>query len=538
MAKNNQKNKPKYSNIEEIDIDLIIHRENYRKTIDENEIQELANSMVSVGLPGPILVVAKGSKYQLIYGQRRLLAAILLGWKTIDSRIATNIKGEKLVELQLIENIQRKSPHALDECETFLQLVKITTVEEIAANIGVTEQYVHDRLHLKNLAAEVKRLFKDGHISLSHCLQFAKLQTTKQIELLERIKYNVAYNDGDGEHRFAYRSVKEMRKIIEKEFVIQLSKATFDVEDRSLVRKCGACTACMKRSGTNRTLFGDVQAEDLCFDTKCFWLKTNHRILKIEKQYLDAGNKVIRLDTALIANDTEFEDLVSMTEVHQIPDSEIDNVESNTYGIIFASESMQLLGTAIKLYETPPVANETLEAFMEAGKTTTAVEPKVTPSQRRINNVKISNARLFLKNTFKEKLAFNIGKNEFTKIPVAILKLMIYNLIINNDTLDIILGLRWLYDGAEIDVDFYQDIDDAISMEIVEENTANMEYVDLIRMLLIFTIHNTLENSEVYEATFQPIFEIAKEFGIDTDELIKETAKEFSIDADKITNEV
>jgi len=519
-----------FSNVESIEIDKIVHNGNYRKHIDEEKIIELAESMKSVQLLHPIMVRDTGKgKYHLVFGERRLLAAKSLGGEKIDSRIIQNVKPDKLVEIQLIENVQREQPHPIDESETFVQLTKITSVEQIASTIGVSEQYVYDRIHLKSLNAEIKRLFKDSHITLHHCLQFAKLQNAKQLELLERIKYNVPYNEKEGEHRFAYRSVKEMRRIIEKEFVCLLTKAPFDIEDKRLNKSAGSCINCMKRSGANRTLFGDVQSDDLCFDTKCFWKKTSAKLTTLEKQLVDAGNTVIRIDTSLIPDENEHENLVSLTEVHQIPENEVDNIDSKLFGIIFSSDNIQLLGTVIKLYEKVPEVNE-VETIIH----NEPVKATVTPSQKRMENVKIKNGRISLKNKLKEEVGFMLGAKELDKMPVSILKMLFYNIIAFNEVSELLENLKWKYDGMPVNSPEIIELD---IMKLVNENVNNQSYERVLMEMMIFIVFVTIENNQVYESTFKPIFELAKDIGVDVEALENTTSEDFAITIQQLLNE-
>ena len=519
-----------FSNVESIQIDKIIHNENYRKHIDEEKIIELAESMKSVQLLHPILVRDTGKgKYTLVFGERRLLAAKYLNWTNIDCRIMQNVKSDKLVEIQLIENLQREQPHPIDESETFVQLTKITSVEQIASTIGVSEQYVYDRIHLKSLNAEIKRLFKDGHITLHHCLQFAKLQNSKQLELLERIKYNVPYNEKEGEHRFAYRSVKEMRRIIEKDFVCQLTKAPFDTEDKKLNRSAGSCITCMKRSGANKTLFGDVQNDDLCFDTKCFWKKTSAKLNNLEKQYVDAGNTVIRIDTSLIPDENEHENLVSLTEVHAIPETEMDNIDTKLFGIIFSSDNIQLLGTVLKLYEKVPEVTE-----VETINSEPEVKTTITPSQKRMNNVKVKNSRIFLKNKLKGEVAFALGSKEMDKLPMAVVKMLFYNIIAFNEVSEILENMFWNYNGKSFNSEICTEIN---IMELINENIEVKDYNKVILDLVVFILYVTIEGNEVFEKEFQPIFELAKELGIDVEEILRNTTEDFAIKPEQLLNE-
>ncbi len=107
----------------EIDLDLIEpNKEQPRTRFEEENIMELAQSIKANGIVQPIIVRRKGGKYQLVAGERRWRASQKAGLQKIPA-IVKNIADEKLLELALIENIQRQDLNAIEEARAYPNLI-------------------------------------------------------------------------------------------------------------------------------------------------------------------------------------------------------------------------------------------------------------------------------------------------------------------------------------------------------------------------------------------------------------------------------
>jgi len=154
----------------EIDIDRIIpNPDQPRFKMDEQKLEELSSSIREHGVLQPILVRPCGNAYQLVAGERRLTAAQRAGLLKIPA-IVREIPDDHLLELALIENIQREQLNPIEEaqaCQRLMDELNITQ-EELALKLGKDRSTVANTLRLLKLPSQVKLLVADGRISAGH----------------------------------------------------------------------------------------------------------------------------------------------------------------------------------------------------------------------------------------------------------------------------------------------------------------------------------------------------------------------------------
>jgi ParB family chromosome partitioning protein len=154
----------------EIDIDRIIpNPDQPRFRMDEQKLEELSASIREHGVLQPILVRPCGNGYQLVAGERRLSAAQRAGLLKIPA-IVRQIPDDRLLELALIENIQREQLNPIEEahaCQRLMDELKVTQ-EELAQKLGKDRSTVANSLRLLKLPSPVKLLVADGRISAGH----------------------------------------------------------------------------------------------------------------------------------------------------------------------------------------------------------------------------------------------------------------------------------------------------------------------------------------------------------------------------------
>lgn len=166
--------------IEEIDIDLIDLSENQpRKIFNEEEIEELANSIKSVGLIQPLVVQKKGDKYVLIAGERRLRACKLAGIQKVKCIVK---EYENPLEIALIENIQRKDLNPYEKALAFKRLMDEFgyTQEELAKRLGISRSKVANILRILNLGKKIIDLIIEGKISEGHAKVLLSVEDEEQ----------------------------------------------------------------------------------------------------------------------------------------------------------------------------------------------------------------------------------------------------------------------------------------------------------------------------------------------------------------------
>jgi ParB family transcriptional regulator, chromosome partitioning protein len=154
----------------EVDVDRIsTNPEQPRLHMDEQRLEELAASIRENGVLQPILVRPLGNGFQLVAGERRLAAAQRAGLLKIPATIRS-IPDDRLLELALIENIQREQLNPIEEAQAFQRLANelSMTQEELAARLGKERSTVANALRLLKLPKAVKDLVSTGQLSPGH----------------------------------------------------------------------------------------------------------------------------------------------------------------------------------------------------------------------------------------------------------------------------------------------------------------------------------------------------------------------------------
>ena len=130
---------------------------------------ELANSLREHGLVQPIVVRAKGERYELIAGQRRLAAARRLGWGKVLVRVL-DVDDRQMSEIAIVENLQRRDLDALEKAASFKQYLATwsCTQEELAKRLSIDRSTVANLIRLLELPEAVQKRLRDGAISMGH----------------------------------------------------------------------------------------------------------------------------------------------------------------------------------------------------------------------------------------------------------------------------------------------------------------------------------------------------------------------------------
>ena len=138
-----------------------------RKTFDEEKIQELAESIRTHGVFTPILVKKAVKGYELIAGERRLRASKMAGLKTIPA-ILMEFDDRQMMEIALLENIQREDLNAIEEALGYEKLIKNLgyTQEELARRIGKSREHVANMLRLLKLPPVVANHVVNQELSM------------------------------------------------------------------------------------------------------------------------------------------------------------------------------------------------------------------------------------------------------------------------------------------------------------------------------------------------------------------------------------
>lgn len=162
-----------------------------RKHFDEEKLKELANSIASNGLVQPIIVNYNPSdeKYQIIAGERRYRACKMIGLNEIPVIIKT-LSDKEILEIALIENIQREELTAIEEAEGYDRLMKEFgyTQADLADSVGKSRSHVANILRLNNLPDSIKFMISQGALSMGHARCLIGLDNAE--ELAQKIVAN------------------------------------------------------------------------------------------------------------------------------------------------------------------------------------------------------------------------------------------------------------------------------------------------------------------------------------------------------------
>jgi ParB family chromosome partitioning protein len=209
----------------EVDLDLIEPNAKQPRTrFADEKLDELAQSILANGIVQPILVRRRGARYQLIAGERRWRASQRAGLQKIPA-IIREVADEKLLELALIENIQRQELNPIEEARAYRNLIETIglTQEMVAERVGKNRTVVTTCLRLLKLPEDIQQLVEDEKISAGHArallmssdIESQRRLASKIIEMslsvreTEKAVKRIGRNDGQATDKIAVKSKKD-----------------------------------------------------------------------------------------------------------------------------------------------------------------------------------------------------------------------------------------------------------------------------------------------------------------------------------------
>ena len=266
---------------------------NPRKTFDENELKDLAESIKDKGILSPITVRdrvigangALGSRagvcdgYEIVCGERRFRAAKLAGLTTVPC-IVRELSNQQVIEIQVIENMQRSDLSPLEEARGYQVLHEKHKYswDDLALKIGKSKNYIYTRLRLLNLPKKIQDAIIADKFKLSWAEQL--LRVPDEEKLIE------IYDDLDG-----YNDFDDLKQMVE-ETLLDLKTAPFNTK-KTNDKGIGACVDCTQRTGSQPDLFGNFKKHDYCQDKKCWDAKKAAHEKAIIEAYKSEGKSVV-----------------------------------------------------------------------------------------------------------------------------------------------------------------------------------------------------------------------------------------------------
>lgn len=165
------------------------NRQQPRKAFDEEKLEELSASIKTYGLLSPILVQKRDGYYEIIAGERRWRAALKAGLKEIPV-IIRDYSEKEILELSLIENIQREDLNPIEEAKAYKRLMDEFDMgqAEVAERVSKSRSAVANSVRLLKLGDPAQQMLVDGQISMGHARAILPLEDSdKQTELAQKI---------------------------------------------------------------------------------------------------------------------------------------------------------------------------------------------------------------------------------------------------------------------------------------------------------------------------------------------------------------
>ena len=154
----------------EVDVESIVPGPMQPRThFDEGSLEGLADSIRTHGIVQPLLVRRQGDRYELIAGERRWRAARLAGLSKVPV-VVKEVPDQDLLEIALIENIQRENLNPIEEAQAYKRLIENVglTQEALAARVGRDRSYITNYLRLLKLPDDLQQLVVEGRLSTGH----------------------------------------------------------------------------------------------------------------------------------------------------------------------------------------------------------------------------------------------------------------------------------------------------------------------------------------------------------------------------------
>lgn len=258
-----------------------------RKEFPADEMESLRESIRANGIRIPLLgrprPKGKPGEIELVAGERRFRCTSELKLPTVPM-IVQALSDDEVIRIQRLENGARENLKALEAAEDYVLLEKQgKSVDEICTLYGVKRSHVFTRKRVAKLPEEIKKLIREGKLAITLADLAAKRPTP---EMQSQAAKRFTKTNWNGEAL----SFREAANIFEREYQKNLSGAPWKHDDATLVKSCGACTTCPKRSGNIQGFEGSPH---ICTDVKCYDGKQTAHAMRAMSEAKAAGGRVI-----------------------------------------------------------------------------------------------------------------------------------------------------------------------------------------------------------------------------------------------------
>ncbi len=262
---------------------------NPRKTFDEAELKELAQSIESNGLIQPVTLRKyngeDGKKYEIVCGERRFRAVTMLGLETIQA-VVKDLDDKQAFACMVIENLQRKDIDPMEEAQALKHLFNkgAVSVKEIAKMLGKSQSFVVNRIQLNNILPEFVQLMRDGLLNLVHLQVISNLRKDQQKMLLE-LRFQPSHIE-----RWEGKTPKVdvLKSWIDESVMGLLSSAHFNPDDETYTSckektDCLSCKGCKFCTATFPSRFKETD-NPRCMNIELYRQKNQEAVLRKAKE--------------------------------------------------------------------------------------------------------------------------------------------------------------------------------------------------------------------------------------------------------------
>ena len=238
------------------------NRKQPRKNFDEDSLKELSDSIKQVGLIQPILVQDRKDHYEIIAGERRWRAAKMAGLKEVPV-IIRNYSEQEIMEISLIENIQREDLNPIEEAQAYKRLLEEFKLkqDEVAERVSKSRTAVTNSMRLLKLGEKVQQMVIDEMISTGHARALLAVEDQEeQYELAQKIF----------DEKLSVREVEKLVKNLHKPEKVQKKQENQtmqviyqDIEDKLKQRLSTKVTVTSKGEGSGKIEIEFYNHEDL-----------------------------------------------------------------------------------------------------------------------------------------------------------------------------------------------------------------------------------------------------------------------------------
>ena len=190
--------------------EIVPNRLQPRKHFNDEQIEELENSIREHGVIQPIIVQKGQNSYELIVGERRWRASKKVGLKKIPAVVRETTDAESL-ELALIENLNRQDLNPIEEADGYARLAKDfrLTQEKISQRMGKSREAVANAMRLLKLPRQVKEDMISGRLTMGHGRALLGLKNEKDIEILRRkiVKQSMTVRETEAEVNHPHQNI-------------------------------------------------------------------------------------------------------------------------------------------------------------------------------------------------------------------------------------------------------------------------------------------------------------------------------------------